>query len=72
MRNNISLDAKGICASPARVGRKMRYPEKREAAFAGGTLDRIQAVLRDDEDRTDFIRESVERELERREGKGRA
>ncbi|CAN5703114.1 hypothetical protein BH11PSE6_BH11PSE6_00170 [soil metagenome] len=70
MRNNDALAEKSICATGARVGRKMRYPEKREAAFAPGTLSRIQAVLGDDETQVSFIREAVERELERRE-KGR-
>lgn len=55
-------------AIPPRVGRKMRYPEKREAAFADGTLARIQAALGKDETQVAFIREAVERELERREG----
>jgi len=44
----------------------MEYPDKREAAFKPGTLDRIQAALRDDETQVGFIREAVERELERR------
>lgn len=67
MRNNDGLAEKSICASPARVGRKLRYPEKREAAFVAGTLARIQAVLTPDENQVGFIREAVERELERRE-----
>ncbi|EJU14121.1 hypothetical protein LH128_05163 [Sphingomonas sp. LH128] len=49
------------------MGRKLRFPEKREAAFEAGTLARIQAVLKDGEDRTTFIREAVEREVQRRE-----
>jgi DNA-binding transcriptional LysR family regulator len=36
-----------------------------------GTLDRITAVLREGEDRTDFVRDAVERELQRREAKQR-
>ena len=59
---------KSICASRRRVGRRMRYPEKREAAFAEGTLARIQKVLRPDEVQVSFIREAVEAELKRREG----
>lgn len=70
MLNNGGLAEKGICSSPARVGRKMLYPEKREAAFAEGTLARIEKVLVTGESRVDFIREAVERELERREAKG--
>ena len=66
MLNNSTLDEKGTCDTPRRVGRRMEYPEKREAAFKPGTLDRIQGALRDDETQVGFIREAVERELERR------
>lgn len=38
-----------------------------QARFAAGTFDRITAVLGDGEDRTDFVREAVDRELKRRE-----
>ena len=31
-----------------------------------GTFERIEAALKDGEDRTDFVREAVERELARR------
>lgn len=67
MPNDGGLAKKAICASAARVGRKMLYPEKREAAFAAGTLARIQVVLGEGENQVGFIREAVERELERRE-----
>jgi hypothetical protein len=50
-----------------RMGRKKRWPERVGAKFAVGTLDRIAAVLAKGEVRLDFIREAVERELERRE-----
>jgi hypothetical protein len=40
------------------------------ARFAEGTFARMDAVRADDEDRTDFIREAVERELKRRERRG--
>ena len=36
------------------------------AKFAAGTLERIAAVLAEGEERTAFIREAVEREIERR------
>jgi hypothetical protein len=49
------------------MGRKKRWPERVGAKFAAGTLDRIAAALADGEERTAFIREAVERELERRE-----
>lgn len=65
MRN--SLAPKPEAATPRRVGRKMLYPEKREAAFEAGTVKRITAALRDDEPLVAFIREAVERELHRRE-----
>jgi hypothetical protein len=67
MLNNSGLDEKDTCDTPRRVGRRMEYPEKREAAFAAGTLARVQAALRDDETQVGFIREAVERELKRRE-----
>ena len=37
------------------------------ARFAAGTFVRIEAVLAETEDRTDFVRAAVERELARRE-----
>jgi hypothetical protein len=37
------------------------------ARFPEGTFERIEAVLAEREDRTDFVRAAVERELERRE-----
>jgi hypothetical protein len=44
------------------------------ARFPEGTFERIEAVLAEREDRTEFVRAAVERELERREtarGRGR-
>jgi hypothetical protein len=38
-----------------------------QARFPEGTFRRIAGVLKETEDRTDFVREAVERELERRE-----
>jgi hypothetical protein len=38
-----------------------------QARFPEGTFERIAAVLVGKEDRTDFVREAVERELRRRE-----
>jgi hypothetical protein len=37
------------------------------ARFTAGTFARFEAVLGKNEDRTDFVREAVERELVRRE-----
>jgi hypothetical protein len=43
----------------------MEYPEKREAAFAEGTLARIAAVLKPGETQVGFIREAVAEKLAR-------
>jgi len=50
-----------------KVGRPKRWSEDMQARFAEGTFARIRAVLRGKEDRTDFVRAAVERELARRE-----
>lgn len=52
------------------MGRTKRWSEDMQARFPEGTFDRIQAVLDEGEDRTDFVREAVERELKRRERRG--
>jgi hypothetical protein len=49
------------------MGRKKRWSEDMQARFPAGTIERIDAVLDDNEDRTDFVRQAVERELKRRE-----
>ena len=49
------------------MGRTKKWSEDMQARFPAGTFDRIDAVRNDGEDRTDFIREAVERELRRRE-----
>lgn len=50
------------------MARRKIYPEKAVAAFPKGTFARIEAILdREIEDRTDFFRDAVERELKRRE-----
>ena len=49
------------------MGRKRINDEATLARFPGGTLKRVDAVLREDEKRAVFIREAVERELKRRE-----
>lgn len=56
-----------ICDIPGRVGRKKQFTERILQPFRDGTLERIAAVLQDDEDRTSFIRDAVEKELKRRE-----
>jgi hypothetical protein len=50
-----------------RVPRRKRWSEDMVARFAAGTFARIEAVLAETEDRTDFVRAAVERELARRE-----
>ena len=49
------------------MGRTKRWAEDMQARFPEGTFARIEAVLTDDEDRTDFVRRAVDRELMRRE-----
>jgi hypothetical protein len=60
------LAQKEISASPASVGRPKINDEQTPARFPAGTLARIDAACADREKRSDFIREAVERELERR------
>ena len=49
------------------MGRKKMWAEDMQARFPEGTFDRIDAVLVENEERTAFVREAVERELKRRE-----
>lgn len=49
------------------MGRKRINDEQTPARFPAGTLDRIDAALDEGENRSDLIREAVERELKRRE-----
>jgi hypothetical protein len=53
------------------MGRKKLWAEVTQSRFPEGTFARISAVLADGEDRTDFIREAVSKELARREKKAR-
>lgn len=48
-------------------GRELRYGQHMANKFQAGTFERVAAVLAEGEDRTDFVREAVERELKRRE-----
>lgn len=50
------------------MGRKKQWAEDMQARFPEGTFERISAVLLEGEDRTDFVRVAVERELVQREG----
>lgn len=65
----LALTEKEISPKPGRVGRRKINFDKMVARFAEGVFARIDAVLREGENRSDLIREAVERELERREGK---
>ena len=47
--------------------RRKKFDEIMVARFVKGTFRKIRRVLRPDEDRTDFIRAAVAREVERRE-----
>jgi len=51
----------------AQRGRPKEFSEDMRARFPLGTFARIAAVLKEDEDRTAFVRKAVERELRRRE-----
>ena len=56
-----------ISGSPVRVGRRKQWAEDMQARFAEGTFERIAPLLGPGEDRTDFVREAVDREIKRRE-----
>jgi hypothetical protein len=49
------------------VGRKKQWAQDMQARFAEGTFERIAPLLVLGEDRTDFVRVAVEREIKRRE-----
>ena len=49
------------------MGRKQINAEQTPARLPAGTLDRIDAVMDEDEGRAEFIRVAVEKELKRRE-----
>lgn len=67
IRNIDALAESPPAATPRRVGRIKRFDEKALVKFPAGTFERIAAVLAPDEDRTDMIREAVDREVKRRE-----
>ncbi|GBR20381.1 MULTISPECIES: hypothetical protein [Asaia] len=54
------------------MGRPPLWAEDMRARFPNGTFSRIAKVLREREDRTDFVREAIENELLRREALGNA
>ena len=67
MRNEAALTDFEIAVTPHRMGRPKRWAEDMQARFAEGTFARITAALEDGEDRTDFVRVAVEKELASRE-----
>ncbi len=68
-REAVACNGEGEKAKSS-VGRKQINHEQMPARFPEGTLARIDAVLSEKEKRSDFIREAVERELDRRETTG--
>lgn len=54
-------------ATQSGVGRKKQIETRVLATLHEGVLERIAAVLRDGENRTEFFREAIESELRRRE-----
>lgn len=67
MRIKRTLTLNVVSDIPRRMGRKKQWSEDMQARFAAGTFDRIADVLIGEEDRTDFVRDAVEREIKRRE-----
>jgi hypothetical protein len=59
------IPAENVAIKP-RMGRKKRWHDLMGAKFPAGTFERIAALLGEKEDRTDFVRGAVEREIERR------
>jgi metal-responsive CopG/Arc/MetJ family transcriptional regulator len=55
----------------AKRGRPQINHEQTPARFPEGTLERIDSALDEGENRSDLIREAVERELKRRERRAR-
>ena len=50
--------------------RKKKYHEEMMARFPKGTFAMIRKVIKPDEDRTDFVRAAVQKEIERRGARG--
>jgi len=61
--------------APCRIaggGRRKQWGEVMSARFPAGIFARVAAILRPGEDRTDFVREAVDKEIKRRERAGEA
>lgn len=54
------------------MGRPKLWAQEMQLRLPAGTFERIAAVIEPDEDRTDFVRLAVARELERRERRRKA
>jgi hypothetical protein len=63
----MSLTFASMPGTPRPMGRKKLWTERILLPLADGTLARIATVLLEGQDRTEFIREAVDREIERRE-----
>jgi hypothetical protein len=65
------MTRQSAAAIPLRVGRKKRYSEDLLGRFPAGTVARIDKLRAKGEERTQFLRDAVERELKRREAAAR-
>jgi len=72
MRLEPALTSLVVSVNPPRMGRKKQWAQDMQARFPDGTFERIASVLVSGEDRTDFVREAVEREIARREVRSKA
>lgn len=54
-------------ASTARVGRKKEFEKRITLPLPAGMLERVDAILADNETRLDLIRSAIDRETGRRE-----
>lgn len=52
--------------SPRKMGRTKLWNERMHVTLPEGAKARIDAVLNKDEDRLEFVRTAIEREIERR------
>lgn len=63
----MSLILNQTSAMSRKVGRKRINFERPTVRLPAGTLARVESMLRDGENPTDFFRDAIERELKRRE-----
>jgi hypothetical protein len=82
-RGELGREAKAVsdtgkplaCQSPIpyifAMPRPLKHPEHLQARFPTGTLASIEAVLAPDEQRPDFVRAAVTKEIDRRKLNGR-